>query len=91
MLCSIDINLSADERRVFDRLFNNADEEQLGVLTGDKAVPFFEASDLPGQVRCRSSHPSLSQDGGAVKYGNDADYCYSYYLIDSGRDMGTRR
>lgn len=46
-----DISLSAEERRAFDRLFDNADTEQLGVLTGDKAVPFFEASELPGQVR----------------------------------------
>jgi hypothetical protein len=54
-----DISLSAEERKVFDRLFDNADTEQLGVLTGDKAVPFFEASELPGQVRLSPCHVSL--------------------------------
>lgn len=59
-----DISLSTEERRAFDRLFENADKEQLGVLTGDKAVPFFEASELPGQVGAASDHLVMCHERG---------------------------
>ncbi|GAA6010148.1 hypothetical protein JCM10207_005639 [Rhodosporidiobolus poonsookiae] len=35
------------EKLAADYLFNKADTDQLGVLTGDKAVPFFSHSSLP--------------------------------------------
>lgn len=47
------IKLSAEERKAYDYLFDKADKEQLGVLTGDKAVAFFDAAQLAPQVRAR--------------------------------------
>ena len=44
------IKLGAEERKAFDFLFDRADSEQLGVLTGDKAVAFFDAAQLAPQV-----------------------------------------
>ena len=45
---------SAAERDAYNYLFERADTDQLGVLTGDRAVPFFSHSALPplilGQV-----------------------------------------
>lgn len=49
------ISIGTDERKAFDYLFNKADSEQLGVLTGDKAVEFFDAAQLPPQVRAMDS------------------------------------
>lgn len=44
------LNLSAEEKRVFAYLFNLADTDQLGVVTGERAVPFFERTTLNPQV-----------------------------------------
>lgn len=44
------LNLSAEEKRVFAYLFNLADTDQLGVVTGERAVPFFERTTLDPQV-----------------------------------------
>ncbi|GAA5988401.1 hypothetical protein JCM10908_003549 [Rhodotorula pacifica] len=45
---------STSEREAYNYLFDRADTDQLGVLTGDRAVPFFSHSALPplilGQV-----------------------------------------
>lgn len=54
------IKIGPEERKVYDFLFERADSEQLGVLTGDKAVTFFDAAQLPPQVSAaqRRSHES---------------------------------
>ncbi|CAG8378853.1 unnamed protein product [Penicillium salamii] len=40
------LNLSAEEKRVFYQLFQAADTTNLGVITGEIAVPFFEKTHL---------------------------------------------
>ncbi|KAJ5280489.1 hypothetical protein N7478_005861 [Penicillium angulare] len=42
------LNLTAEEKRVFYQLFQAADTTNLGVITGEIAVPFFEKTHLPG-------------------------------------------
>ncbi|KAM0713546.1 hypothetical protein Q7P37_010508 [Cladosporium fusiforme] len=44
------LNLSSEEKRAFGYLFNLADTDQLGVVTGERAVPFFERTTLDAQV-----------------------------------------
>lgn len=44
------MSLSEEETRVSAYLFGIADTEQLGVLTGDKAVAFLSKSRLPIEV-----------------------------------------
>jgi epidermal growth factor receptor substrate 15 len=49
------LNLTPEEKRVFYQLFQAADTTNLGVITGEIAVPFFEKTHLPsgtlGEVR----------------------------------------
>ncbi|KAL3481126.1 hypothetical protein BJX99DRAFT_219099 [Aspergillus californicus] len=40
------LNLTPDEKRVFYQLFQSADTTNLGVITGEIAVPFFEKTNL---------------------------------------------
>ncbi|KAI9853198.1 MAG: hypothetical protein M1838_000054 [Thelocarpon superellum] len=44
------LNLSPDEKRLFGQLFHAADTENVGVVTGDVAVKFFEKSRLEPRV-----------------------------------------
>ncbi|KAK8151964.1 hypothetical protein BC567DRAFT_268064 [Phyllosticta citribraziliensis] len=44
------LNLTPDEKRVFGELFRQADAEQMGVVTGEVAVKFFERTKLPPAV-----------------------------------------
>lgn len=44
------LNLTAEEKRVFYHLFQAADTTNLGVITGEIAVPFFEKTHLPSGV-----------------------------------------
>lgn len=44
------LNLSPEEQKLYKASFVEADKEQLGVLTGDKAVDFFAKSNLPTDV-----------------------------------------
>ncbi|KAH8913887.1 hypothetical protein BT69DRAFT_1343904 [Atractiella rhizophila] len=39
--------LSPEEKTAFQYLFKKADTDGIGVVTGDKAVPFFSHSNLP--------------------------------------------
>ncbi|KAJ9193964.1 hypothetical protein DTO021D3_8942 [Paecilomyces variotii] len=41
------LNLTSEEKRVFYQLFQAADTTNLGVVTGEVAVPFFEKTKLP--------------------------------------------
>ncbi|KAJ5493389.1 hypothetical protein N7539_002135 [Penicillium diatomitis] len=44
------LNLTPEEKRVFYQLFQAADTTNLGVITGEIAVPFFEKTHLPSSV-----------------------------------------
>lgn len=44
------LNLTPEEKRVFYQLFQVADTTNLGVITGEIAVPFFEKTKLPSGV-----------------------------------------
>lgn len=44
------LNLSAEEQTAFDQLFKIADKQDIGVITGEEAVPFLEKSGLAPQV-----------------------------------------
>ena len=44
------IGLTPDEKRVFGQLFAAADSENLGVVTGELAVKFFEKSGLNPRI-----------------------------------------
>lgn len=60
------IVLTPDEKRIFGQLFQAADSEGLGVVTGELAVKFFEKSGLNplilGEVRSSpgKAHRSLT-------------------------------
>ena len=41
------LNLSPEEKRVFGQLFQQADTDNIGVVTGESAVKFFEKTKLP--------------------------------------------
>ncbi|KAF2128837.1 hypothetical protein P153DRAFT_317222 [Dothidotthia symphoricarpi CBS 119687] len=45
-----DLNLTPEEKRVFQHLFQQADTEKLGVITGEIAVKFFERTKLAPAV-----------------------------------------
>jgi epidermal growth factor receptor substrate 15 len=52
-----DLNLSADEKQLFGRVFSAADTDNLGVVTGEAALKFFpQRTKLPpevlGEVSC---------------------------------------
>ena len=44
------IVLTPEERKVFGQLFQAADRENLGVVTGEQAVSFFEKSGLNPRI-----------------------------------------
>lgn len=44
------LHLSPDERRLFGQLFSAADTDNIGVVTGEVAVKFFEKTRLPPTV-----------------------------------------
>ncbi|KAK4550804.1 hypothetical protein LTR36_000384 [Oleoguttula mirabilis] len=44
------LNLSEQEKRAFGYLFNQADSDQLGVVTGERAVAFFERTKVSPNV-----------------------------------------
>ncbi|RKF60450.1 putative calcium-binding protein [Erysiphe neolycopersici] len=44
------LNLTAEEKRLFGRLFHEADSESIGVVTGEAAVKFFEKTRIEPRV-----------------------------------------
>jgi len=44
------LNLTPEEKRVFQQLFRQADREGLGVVTGEVAVKFFEQTRLEPRI-----------------------------------------
>lgn len=59
------LNLTPEEKRVFYQLFQAADTTNLGVVTGEVAVPFFEktklAPDTLGLVRSMLSRVAYAR------------------------------
>lgn len=53
------LNLTAEEKRVFGQLFRQADTESIGVVTGEVAVKFFEKTRLEPRVLGEVSPPQL--------------------------------
>lgn len=45
-----DLHLTPEERRLFGQLFSAADSDNLGVVTGEVAVKFFERTRLSPAV-----------------------------------------
>jgi epidermal growth factor receptor substrate 15 len=44
------LNLTPDEKRVYGQLFRQADTDNVGVVTGDIAVKFFEKTRLDSRI-----------------------------------------
>jgi len=44
------LNLTAEEKRVYGHLFRQADTDSVGVVTGEIAVKFFEKTRLDSRV-----------------------------------------
>jgi hypothetical protein len=44
------LNLTPEEKRVFGQLFREADKENIGVVTGEVAVKFFEKTRLEPRI-----------------------------------------
>jgi len=44
------LNLTPEEKRVFGQLFREADKENIGVVTGEAAVKFFEKTRLEPRI-----------------------------------------
>lgn len=44
------LNLNAEEKRVYGQLFRQADTDNVGVVTGEVAVKFFEKTRLDSRV-----------------------------------------
>ncbi len=44
------LNLTPEEKRVFGQLFRQADSENIGVVTGEVAVKFFEKTRLEPRI-----------------------------------------
>lgn len=60
------LNLSPEEKRVYGQLFRQADTENVGVVTGETAVKFFDKTRLDsrvlGEVSIRHQLAVLSAD-----------------------------
>lgn len=44
------LNLTPEEKRIFGQLFREADKENIGVVTGEVAVKFFEKTRLEPRI-----------------------------------------
>ena len=56
------LNLSPEEKRVFGQLFREADKENIGVVTGEVAVKFFEKTRLEPRILGEVCIASLLQN-----------------------------
>lgn len=84
------LNLTPEEKRVFGELFRQADTEQMGVVTGEVAVKFFERTKLPPQIlgevraasircrlpRCATPHKHCHLEQMTANWGCAATYRY---------------
>lgn len=51
------LNLTPDEKRVYGQLFKQADTENVGVVTGEIAVKFFEKTRLDSRILGEVGNP----------------------------------
>jgi len=51
------LNLSAEEKHVYGQLFRMADTDNVGVVTGEIAVKFFDKTRLDSRVLGEVGHP----------------------------------
>jgi epidermal growth factor receptor substrate 15 len=56
------LNLTPEEKRVFGQLFREADKENIGVVTGEVAVKFFEKTRLEPRILGEVCTSRLSAD-----------------------------
>lgn len=47
---SPNLNLTPDEKRIYGQLFRQADSDNVGVVTGEVAVKFFEKTRLSSRI-----------------------------------------
>ncbi|KAF4554033.1 Cytoskeletal-regulatory complex EF hand-like protein [Elsinoe fawcettii] len=80
------LNLSPDEKRVFSQLFQQADTDRLGVVTGEVAVKFFEKTKLAPNVLGEIWQLADTENRGLL---TKAGFCVALRLIahyQAGRD-----
>ncbi|KAF2221413.1 hypothetical protein BDZ85DRAFT_221317 [Elsinoe ampelina] len=80
------LNLTADEKRVFSQLFQQADTDRLGVVTGEVAVKFFEKTKLAPNVLGEIWQLADTENRGLL---TKAGFCVALRLIahyQAGRD-----
>lgn len=56
------LNLTPEEKRVFGQLFREADKENIGVVTGEVAVKFFEKTRLEPRILGEVRIPARPED-----------------------------
>ncbi|KAF2491655.1 hypothetical protein BU16DRAFT_125050 [Lophium mytilinum] len=80
------LNLTPEETRVFKQLFNQADNENLGVVTGEVAVKFFERTKLAPAILGEIWQIADTENRGLL---TSAGFCMVLRLIghyQAGRD-----
>lgn len=80
------LNLSPDEKRVYSQLFQQADTDRLGVVTGEVAVKFFEKTKLAPNVLGEIWQIADQENRGLL---TKAGFCMALRLIahyQAGRD-----
>lgn len=80
------LNLAPDEKRAFQYLFQQADTEKLGVITGEVAVKFFERTKLQPAVLGEIWQIADTENRGLL---TSAGFCQVLRLIghyQAGRD-----
>ncbi|PSK57858.1 hypothetical protein B9Z65_9060 [Elsinoe australis] len=80
------LNLTPDEKRVFSQLFQQADTDRLGVVTGEVAVKFFEKTKLAPNVLGEIWQLADTENRGLL---TKAGFCVALRLIahyQAGRD-----
>lgn len=76
------MNLTPEEKRVYYQLFQAADKTNLGVITGEVAVPFFEKTKLPPETLGLVCHLNTTTLVGLL---------LSWDIAKAGIDMAARR
>ncbi|KAF2154899.1 hypothetical protein K461DRAFT_291803 [Myriangium duriaei CBS 260.36] len=80
------LNLTPDEKRVYSQLFQQADTDRLGVVTGEVAVKFFEKTKLAPNVLGEIWQIADQENRGLL---TKAGFCMALRLIahyQAGRD-----
>ncbi|KAF1814582.1 hypothetical protein P152DRAFT_456851 [Eremomyces bilateralis CBS 781.70] len=72
------LRLTAEEKRFFAQLFNQADPDTLGIVTGDVAVKFFQRTKLASDVLGRIWQVADQENRGFLDF---SGFCQSLRLI----------